>query len=104
MRDRSLDYDLFRRLVRQWREYAPNYLGDHYPLTAHSVDPSVWMAWQFDRPEAGKGMVQAFRRTESVYETARFRLLGLDPGARYALTDLDANQTQTRSGRGLQNS
>jgi alpha-galactosidase len=101
MRNRALDYDLFRRVVQQWREYAPNYFGDYYPLTAHSVDPSVWLAWQFDRPEAGKGMVQAFRRTESVYETARFRLSGLDPEARYLLTDLEANETRTLSGREL---
>ena len=35
--------------------------------------------WQFDVPEKGEGVVQAFRRAESVYEAARFKLRGLDP-------------------------
>ncbi len=54
-----------------------------------SLGADVWLAWQFDRPDAGRGVVQAFRRAESIYETARMRLRGLDPAARYLLTDLD---------------
>jgi alpha-galactosidase len=49
----------------------------------------VWMAWQFDRPEAGEGMVQVFRREDSFYESARLTLRGLDPTARYRVSDLD---------------
>ena len=33
-------------------------------------------------------MVQAFRRENSTYETARFKLSALDPGARYTVTNL----------------
>ena len=40
------------------------------------------MAWQFDRPATGDGMVQAFRRSQSPIEKARFKLRGLDPAAR----------------------
>ena len=60
-----------------------------YPLTPASLGADVWLAWQFDRPEAGRGVVQAFRREGSIYETARIKLRGLDPAARYRLTDLD---------------
>ena len=101
MRSRSLNYDLLRKVVSQWREYAPSYFGDYYPLTAHSIDPTTWMAWQFDLPEQGKGMVQAFRRQQSVFEVARFKLRGLDPQARYAVTDLETSGVQTLSGREL---
>ena len=59
------------------------------------------MAWQFDRPEKGEGMVQVFRRDESVYEAARFKLQGLDPAARYAVTNLDSGEQKTVSGRDL---
>ena len=62
---------------------------------------TVWMAWQFDVPEKGGGVVQAFHRAESVYETARFRLRGLDPAAEYALTNLDTGESQTVAGREL---
>ena len=49
----------------------------------------VWLAWQYDRPETGEGVVQAFRRPDSNFEAGRFKLRGLDPVARYVVTDLD---------------
>ena len=87
VRLKDLDYAALRRLIGQWRQIAPNYYGDFYPLTPWTRDSTVWMAWQFDRPETGEGMVQAFRRHESDYESARLRLRGLDAGANYLVTD-----------------
>jgi len=97
-----LDYDLIRRVMGQWREFAVNYFGDYYPLTPYSLDKSSWIAWQFDRPEAGEGMVQAFRRDQSPYEVVRLKVRGLDPDASYTLTDLDAGASRVASGRELQ--
>jgi hypothetical protein len=59
------------------------------------------MAWQFDHPGLGEGMVQVFRRADSVYEAARFRLQGLDPEARYTVQNLDAEGTTEAAGREL---
>lgn len=90
MRRKDLPFDEARRLISQWkREVAPNYFGDFHPLTPYSTANDVWLAWQFDRPEAGTGIVQAFRRANSIYESARLRLRGLEAGARYVVTDLD---------------
>jgi alpha-galactosidase len=101
VRRTDLDYDLARRLVSEWEQIAPNYLGDFYPLTPYSFDDGVWMAWQFDRPEDGQGIVQAFRRRDSAQESATYRLRGLDPEARYTVTDLDTERAQKMSGREL---
>jgi alpha-galactosidase len=60
-----------------------------------------WIAWQFNRPEQGDGVVQAFRRAQSAEEVARYKLRGLDPQARYAVTNLDAGEVQTLAGREL---
>jgi len=54
------------------------------------------MAWQFDRPEAGQGIIQAFRRSESVQKSALFKLRGLDPGARYSVADFDGKKRVLR--------
>lgn len=89
VRDRKLDYDFLRRTIADWRQYAPNYLGDFYPLTPYTTSNDSWLAWQFDRPEAGEGTVQVFRRANSIYESARLKLRGLDPQARYAVADID---------------
>jgi len=101
MRCRELDYDALRRLFSQWRDIAPYYYSDFYPLTAYRLDNTVWMAWQFNRPESGDGIVQVFRRADSPYESARFRLHGLEPAATYALTDLDLNEPVEMSGSEL---
>jgi alpha-galactosidase len=92
--------ELSRRL-EEWRRIVPNYWGDYWPLTPYSLDNKVWMAWQFDRPEAGQGVVQAFRRAESPEESARYRLRGLEPDAQYALTDLDSGPLPRTTGREL---
>lgn len=102
MRVPDLDYAALRRLVAQWRRMIPNYYGDFYPLTSWTRDNTAWMAWQFDRPEAGEGIVQVFRREDSVYESARFALYGLDPKARYRVSDLEERlATQAFSGQEL---
>ncbi len=101
VRNRNLDYAQLRRLYKQWREVAPYYLGDYYPLTPYNTENNVWMAWQFDRPDLGEGMVQAFRRADSFYESARLKLRGLDPDARYRVTNPDAKGATELSGKEL---
>ena len=102
LRDRSLDYPHLRRLVNQWRQFADCYFGDYYPLTRYSLGEDVWMAWQFDRPEKGDGIVQAFRRHASPYEVCRFQLRGLEPTARYQVLNLDSpGSSQEFSGADL---
>jgi len=101
VRRKDLDYELGRRLVGQWKSVADCFFGDFYPLTGYSTDKDVWMAWQFDRPDLGKGMIQAFRREESIHESARVKLRGLDPETRYIVTDLDENRPREFTGREL---
>jgi alpha-galactosidase len=101
IRNKQLDYDLLRRLVGQWRQIADCYLGDFYPLTCYSTGKDTWMAWQFNRPETGEGMVQAFRRDKCIFESGRLKFLGLDPDVRYKVVDLDRGQPQEFEGRAL---
>ncbi len=37
-------------------------------------------------------MVQAFRRGDSIYESAHFKLRGFEPKATYRLTEIDGRQ------------
>jgi alpha-galactosidase len=92
---------LLRRAVDDWHAMAPEFYGDYYPLTKYSLSEEEWMAWQFNRPENGTGMVQAFRRTSSPYESIRVKLQGLDEDAVYALTNIDVPGTTEMTGRDL---
>jgi alpha-galactosidase len=90
-----------RQLFAQYRAISPNYYGDYYPLTQYSLDKSDWIGWQFDRPEAGRGMVQMFRRAASHFLTGAFPLHGLEAGANYQFTDLETGKTWTAPGQEL---
>jgi len=101
VRKGGIDWDLYRRLVAQWRQVADCLLGDYYPLTPYSLGEDRWIAWQFDRPEQGEGVVQVFRRGKSSESSRTLRLHGLDPAAQYEVTDLDAGKPRTVAGREL---
>ena len=59
------------------------------------------MAWQFDQPESGEGLVQAFRRSASDIPVRRFRLRGLYSEVQYTLTRFDRPQQSPMTGREL---
>ena len=59
------------------------------------------MAWESDRPEAGKGVVQAFRGPEGPCESARFVLCSLDTAATYEVRDVETEGTCEPTGREL---
>jgi alpha-galactosidase len=107
-------FDWMRTMVSQLKRIRPYYYGDYYPLLPCSensdcaTDPTrersaafEWAAWQFNRPEQGDGLVQAFRRDENDEPAKTLALRGLDPTAKYEVTDLDTKASRTISGRDL---
>jgi alpha-galactosidase len=102
LRDGKENWPLYKAEMANWKSIADNFTGDFYPLLSHSLDLSSWAAWQYDRPEEGKGVVQAFRRPESPFVVSKFVLRGLDPKATYTLTDVDhADRSITKTGEEL---
>ena len=100
--DKDFNFRQARKLLNDYLSIRECFYGDFYPLTPYSVAPDCWMAWQFDLPEKGRGMVQAFRRQKTNDETRKtFRLMGLDPEARYETIDLDVGTPKTATGRQL---
>ena len=101
LRVREIDYNALRRLLGQWRKLSECYYGDYYPLTPYTQDDKAWIAWQFDVPERGEGAVQAFRRGKSPVASERFKLRGLEPDARYTITNLELASAAQMTGRDL---
>jgi len=77
-------------MIKQFRTYRQAYLGDFYPLSPYTLSENAQMAWQFDRPDLGEGLVQAFRREECQDDSILVELRGLQPEAQYSLKDLDS--------------
>ncbi len=95
------DYSLLRKLYAQVRQVQPCYLGDYWPLTPYSKSPNVWCAYQFDLPDAGRGVIHAFRRKSCPDSSITLKLRGLDPAARYVIRDLDGAPAREILGRDL---
>jgi alpha-galactosidase len=87
--------------LEEYRRLQPCFLGDYYPLSPYSKALDIWVAWQFHRPDLGEGLVQAFRRDHSFYESARFRLRGLESNARYQVKNADTPELTQISGSEL---
>jgi alpha-galactosidase len=100
-RKKDLDYGLVRKLMAQWRQISRCYLGDYYPLTPYDKTADAWAAWQFDLPDQGRGMIQAFRRQNCPHESLTVKLRGLDPEARYEVKNLDEEKSRRATGREL---
>ena len=101
VREKNIDFASLRRLSSQWREINSFYYGDFYPLTKPNADEDAWIAWQFNDPEKNAGVVQAFRRSQCIYESARLKLRGLDPKAQYRLTQFDSPSQSEMTGKEL---
>jgi len=70
-------------------------------LTEYNLCPTEWLAWQFHRPEAGEGFVQAFRRDQCIYSKAQLELRGLDAEATYIVKNYDEPGQDRVSGKEL---
>ncbi|MBN1443981.1 MAG: alpha-galactosidase [Planctomycetes bacterium] len=102
VRRTDLPYGEIRRLMRQWIEVRDIFFGDYYPLTPYSAQGDAWIGWQFDLPEEGRGLVQAFRRADSGAAARTIVLRGLAAGATYEVRDLDLpDRSERRKGAEL---
>ncbi|MFA6127752.1 MAG: alpha-galactosidase [Bacteroidales bacterium] len=101
VRKPGINWDEYRQLVNQWRMVADCMSGDYYPLTAYSLKPDQWIAWQFDRPGQGDGMIQVFRRDSCNEDAMTLRLHNLNPNAQYQVTNLDLGGNEKMSGKTL---
>jgi alpha-galactosidase len=82
--------EVFKRLRRFLAE-------DYYLLGPQARNLEAWSAWQFHAPKTKEGFVQAFR-PQAAEQSRRFPLQGLNPDAKYQLTDPYTGKTFEASG------
>ena len=97
----DLPFDAMKRKLEQYVKIRHLFLGDYYPLTEFSTTQDAWMACQHDCGDLGEGLVMAFKRPLSPFDTACLQLHGLDPCADYDVTQLDTRETKRVPGRTL---
>ncbi|MHB1295191.1 MAG: glycoside hydrolase family 36 protein [Anaerolineae bacterium] len=85
---RPADYprEMLRDAIAEGKRLRKYYAGDFYALSEGTVSPEAWCVMQYNLPEAGEGMVMAFRRHRSPYPTFESALRAIDPEADYDVT------------------
>ena len=97
------DFALAVKMIAIWRRATDLLLyGDYYPLTPYHRTPRQWVARQFDRPEEGRGLVQAIRLPAAPEETLAVFPQGLVPDAVYSFENPETGETRTLTGTALQ--
>jgi alpha-galactosidase len=72
-----------RQAIAEMKALRTLYQADFYPLLEINTSEHAWCAWQFDRPELGRGFAMVFRRAQSRYVTTEIALRGLEAKANY---------------------
>jgi alpha-galactosidase len=78
-------WDWLQHILDTHHQARPFFRGDFYPLLENTSSNQHWAAMQFHRNDLKAGMVMVFRRPDSPFKTAVFRLHGLSDGCTYHL-------------------
>ena len=96
------DYALAKKMIDIWRRVSGLILyGDYYPHTPFRCSAQAWVAWQFDCPETGCGLLQGIRFPASPQETITVHPQGIRPDAMYFFENAETGETRDISGRDL---
>jgi hypothetical protein len=95
----DFNWRCLKQLTEEWRDLTATgyFYGDYYPLTPYNRDGTQWIAWQHHRADREEGLVQAFRRASCTFPSLTVHLRGLDPDAKYVVTDPDAPGRQVEA-------
>ena len=96
------DYALARKMIAIWRRAAGLILhGDYYPHTPFHRSAQAWVAWQFDCPDAGRGLVQGIRLPASPDGEITLHLQGIRSDATYRFENAETGERRDWAGADL---
>ncbi len=85
----TVDWEMYRRGVSEWKQIKDFYYADYYPLFAWDGGADAWRGWEFFDPATECGFFQLFRDAQSRDESKQIRLYGLSRISTYRLIDFD---------------
>ena len=96
------DYALAKRMIDIWRRASGLMLnGDYYPLTPFHRSAKQWVAWQFDCPETGCGLIQGIRLPDATEESTTVQPKGMCPDKTYFFENSETGETREIMGAAL---
>ena len=93
--EKAVDWAAAKKCCDEYRRIRHFFPCDFYNHGSATLDPTAWAIWQYHDPEAGEGVVLAFRRAESPSSRASVALRGIPPGAKIDVENLDSGEKAT---------
>ena len=87
----SEDFLRVKKLADEYLRIRDYFNMDFYNHGSCDFDDTSWAIWQYHNPETQKGIVMAFRRENSPFETVKVNLKGILKGKIYTVENLDEN-------------
>jgi alpha-galactosidase len=86
VRSAAYPHDLLRQGIAEGKRIRKYFFGDFYPLTEVTTSPEDWCVLQYHRTAEEDGLVLAFRRQLSRYQSYDASLREIDLEATYEVT------------------
>lgn len=87
--EKTYPWDWHVKMMNEYIRVRPYLESDFYPLGSVSESPVDWVVYQCHSPEKDAGIVVAFRRPESPFVQAQYRLWGLTINTKYRFVNAD---------------
>ncbi len=78
-----------KQITEEYRRIRHYFSMDFYNHGSAVFDVTSWAVWQYHDPDTQSGILMAFRRSESPFDTVGISLRGLSEGKQYRFTSLD---------------
>ena len=85
------DFIWAKKITDEYRKIRKYFSCDFYNHGSYCFDDTSWAIWQYHDADSGSGIVMAFRRCQSPFDTVKIRLKGLLDGKNYTYKNLDDN-------------
>lgn len=83
------DFAWAKKITDEYRSIRKYFTMDFYNHGSCEFDPTSWTVWQYHDGKAQSGIIMAFRRSESPFESVKVSLKGLTKDKTYIFTNLD---------------
>ena len=87
------DFKWAKKITDEYRSIRKYFSMDFYNHGSDVFDDTSWAIWQYHDADAESGIIMAFRRSNSPFDTVKIKLNGLSKEKNYTFTNLDDNTT-----------
>jgi alpha-galactosidase len=76
------DFVWAKKITEEYRSIRKYFSMDFYNHGSKIFDDTAWTVWQYHDPDTDSGIIMAFRRENSPFDTVKIELRGLSEGER----------------------